>query len=1179
MFWRSVAGAAGIAMAWVLMGGGAAVGQSRPVVTTVQPTMPIQQPGELGILASLGDFDMLGVSGRPVTASIDPHQQRVEVIDGAITFAAEAGNPNAFGSLASGGSVLESCAMFVELTAVEARHDRDNFIIAEGIKAGVIPIDAGNDGYYETADGDYRPTGVLSRGDALEVIASHPAVADWLRQAARGQLLFERRLDLETRLLWELGKYCEEPTDRFTYRGDYGPNCEPGEGGPHFVERSLYIGPDVFDFLYKAGVRNFEILCATVNLQLGSKSVGDLIFRHVAFEAISAPAARVQSLSIEDSVALGRVDLSAIASAGGVDLRNTSFAGLLNLTRANLGGAVFFNNVDANNGVALSSATIQGPLYIDGSTFSPYVEESDRATSLDFYALSTGSLVIRNSTVRGHTDARFLTSVGEIYIGGSTFGTADRTSGDNGITLFGAQVREQLRVVDTNVLGSVSMDGASIEEALISRSTISKQLLMARSDIVGSLTMTNVHVAGFTNLAMISIGGEVSLVESRFGEAPTQDVRLSFTGAGIGAGLYMRGLVVIGGLKMEAARIGMLSLVSSDVSGTINLDKAHVNRGIRVNGLKAGAGSFSFLTNEGETYIARSVFGDPAQDSPTNTLSPLDFYGATLQRTFWLNASTIYGSAGFRAGIYESVLFQDSVITGNLRLNDSRTAALRIGEGGGVTIGRTLEMRSITAQLLIVLDSVVGTGITAPNASFGSLISLSGVDVHGPVSMPRAVARGIAITGLRATRISAAGLAVENNIEFDRVTATELILDGVSANHLGVNTVMAGSSPDPLPRPSASNPCIAADLATLPAPSVATASALVESARLLNVKGTRCIDTLKVVGANIAGNFDIGGTIPVLVQASSSNIGGQFMLAGAGTHFGKDACAIARNVRVDTIVYDLLDPSGQTSNPYAPAVVDVYGADFRMISASEPHALTRPGNDEEYLAAFLRDASGCGRPGAATTSGEEYLPAVYDALAAGQERAGNLDLARRIKVLKNRAYAETLVPQGGPVEQLTVMLTRTVYWAADVVSGYGYENIKAIIWLAGITLLGFLFGWIGEERLARLLDPLFGRSSRPQPVVVPPPVQTTAPRRGPKGQFIAAPKMPAPPPAPQPPAPTRRTPFFFVLDRSVPSLSLDDAFAKHEGLGFYLSNWYYVQRILCFLILLLMVAGAFNVFQ
>lgn len=36
----------------------------------------------------------------------------------------------------------------------------------------------------------------------------------------------------------------------------------------------------------------------------------------------------------------------------------------------------------------------------------------------------------------------------------------------------------------------------------------------------------------------------------------------------------------------------------------------------------------------------------------------------------------------------------------------------------------------------------------------------------------------------------------------------------------------------------------------------------------------------------------------------------------------------------------------------------------------------------------------------------------------------------------------------------------------------------------------------------------------------------------------------------------RRAPFLFVLDRSIPLLSLDKAFGRHDGLGVYLSAWY-----------------------
>src|SRR5690606_35141754 len=114
-----------------------------------------------------------------------------------------------------------------------------------------------------------------------------------------------------------------------------------------------------------------------------------------------------------------------------------------------------------------------------------------------------------------------------------------------------------------------------------------------------------------------------------------------------------------------------------------------------------------------------------------------------------------------------------------------------------------------------------------------------------------------------------------------------------------------------------------------------------------------------------------------------------------------------------------------------------------------------------------------------------------------------------------------------------------------------------------LTIAGILVGWAGEARIARWLDPIFGRWMKPKHN---PNASTYLP---PNRRYLVSHRN-GPPGRPVP---------FFALDRSVPSLALDSAFGSHDGLGPYLSIWFYLQRILSFLILLLMVAGAFNVFQ
>lgn len=347
--------------------------------------------------------------------------------------------------------------------------------------------------------------------------------------------------------------------------------------------------------------------------------------------------------------------------------------------------------------------------------------------------------------------------------------------------------------------------------------------------------------------------------------------------------------------------------------------------------------------------------------------------------------------------------------------------------------------------------------------------------------------------------------------------------------------------------------------------------------------------------------LEVEGEVVTTIDLTDATIGGLLTLATVNTRFGPSSCILARGLRVDTV---LVDPPAlmQRYNGYrTPALIDLYGADFRVVRTSS--ALNDSRARANTATAFLdtliqRVPAECrqdrGRvltaipwlpAGTFPAAGQPrtrplYEPAIYDALAEGFDNTGEVDLSRAVRIEKNRAYSASIDWSGS----LAGFTTKVVYTLADVISGYGYDNVRAVLLLLFITAAGAVIGILGEARIRygsqlvwwwlRRATGLPEKRPHPQlPVVDASARRPSLRRRRASGVAIAAPAAEV--------EHGLRHHIFFSLDRSIPSLGLDSDFSRHRELrlGTYISVYFYLQRVLSFLILILMIAGAFELFQ
>jgi uncharacterized protein YjbI with pentapeptide repeats len=673
--------------------------------------------------------------------------------------------------------------------------------------------------------------------------------------------------------------------------------------------------------------------------------------------------------------------------------------------------------------------------------------------------------------------------------------------------------------------------------------------------------------------------------------------------------------VLLSNVDLTGATLNRLHLRNVRVEDVFTLEDAIFSGQITLEHVATGHPAlFDRLHTRSDIQIANSEFGALIEEKDHRTA--LSFFGADVDKRIYLNLVTAHGNIHFGTSKIDHLRLVGINVRNDLNMWGAEIAgAAFIGTSQhGVFVHGNIEawyLRAADLQLtnalvlgdIILNDASISGAIYAGNAYAGGSVHLDGARAES-ADLSRLVADEI---HLRSADFS--GPVTMRNVATSVVNGFEL-----GAAYLGVNFgVEQLSSPTKVAVSQDLSGCL--PILLLPDDTRGLVGMSNDIYTQLQLRENACIENLQLVGARVEGNVDFGGHFVGTVDLSSAIVGGQLFLAGSSSTYSSTACVLARGMRADTIVYDLSDKDGK------PAITDMFGADYRIMRASAPGpSLNRDWSAiRSALGQFLGGAGQvCSESGGVVHDGsavrQTYQPAIYDALATGFERTGALDIARRIRIIKNQDYADALDATGGGfTEQVGVWATKAVYYFADIISGYGYDNLKAVVWLVGITAIGVVLAIVND-----LAKP-GGNSTRAQPAVdvpqsTPPPPDplpaisdvapdSLQPLTGELGlvtkevasiEAASAPKSNEQCRAGSSDAVSlekdRREASWlgrglsglaFSLDRSIPNLALDQDFGRHASLGLRgaVSGWFYLQRFLSFFIVLLMVAGAFQVFQ
>lgn len=634
-------------------------------------------------------------------------------------------------------------------------------------------------------------------------------------------------------------------------------------------------------------------------------------------------------------------------------------------------------------------------------------------------------------------------------------------------------------------------------------------------------------------------------------------------------------------LSFERSSLGRVALDSVTIAESLFARYATVRSGITIVATSADRAVYlNDLRSESDVFIDRSRFGSldalPSVGDPLFTTA-LSVSSAVVRSIFQIRDTLVVGDFLMIGGDFTSLYAQNMRVHGNANLyNSSFSSGVHLGgPKSGFLVDGNLSLEAIRARTVEVVRGRVGKSLNLRGASASDHMTLAFSIVADEVDSRFSESGDYGVNGLGTPKLLLSETRIAGGLSTSNLLVDELDAEHLAAGFVELNATKRGDDAG-FVQDIAAGQCF--DASAAPEIPIDATSLSPEHRQSVGLKPAvddeaypGCIGTLNLSNARIAGNTKIEGSVGVIADLTASVIEGELILAGSRTRYMGNACVAARGLRVDTVVYDL-DPVGAARGP---AMADFFGSEFRIVRSSEPMPAGRTSwaNVENYVSRFLgtsgeRCLPGKGLlPGASLSKGSDYQPFLYDALAAGLERSGDLDQARKVRILKNRHYGSTLVFTDDVGGNLVVALMIAAYWVADVVSGFGYENLRAILWLTALTVIGAVLGWVGEQRIAGVIDPLrhnlwrlwanalYHLRLRARPVKRLPAKRSSRPA-GPQGASV-----------------------YFSIDRSVPSLGLDSAFGTHDRLGPYLSTWFYFQRLMSFLILILMVAGAFNVFQ
>lgn len=322
----------------------------------------------------------------------------------------------------------------------------------------------------------------------------------------------------------------------------------------------------------------------------------------------------------------------------------------------------------------------------------------------------------------------------------------------------------------------------------------------------------------------------------------------------------------------------------------------------------------------------------------------------------------------------------------------------------------------------------------------------------------------------------------------------------------------------------------------------------------------------------------LAGTISEEVYVNQARLGALSFNDYRG-RLGPDAVMNLRNAEIDLLA--LGPQTMRRSDDGRGPTLEIDGAQIRQIRHFDPdldewrNAFTRvtrhAENDENGLAELYLEQI---LPATGNAVGDPsmrpaYSGTVYRMLRDAALAAGYPALERRLAIVQNQHYTSYVRDMS--------LLTWLFYRLGGLVNSFGYDNGKGVLILGLIWLIGFVILisdtllWWARNLLSRALT-----GSAPK----------WATRIAPSG---ICPRL-------------RLSGLFLSIDRTVPSLALDNSFSdprrailaghdpalralrprRQKDLGAYtgiLVVSLYIQRLVAFVVIMIMIGGVFNLFQ